>query len=70
MTAWITRLEPPRPATVRVALKDAIDMAGVVTTAGCVAVRDRAVPAVADAGCLAGVRAAGAVTEAALAGHR
>lgn len=35
-------------------------MAGVVTTAGSIAVRDSAVPARADAACLAGVRAAGA----------
>lgn len=39
------------------AVKDAIDVAGTVTTAGCAAVRDRATPAVADAACLAGVRA-------------
>lgn len=63
MTVWVTRLDPP-PATsadtLRVAVKDAIDVAGMITTAGCVAVRDRAVPATADAACLAGVRAAGA----------
>jgi amidase len=62
MATWITRFDPPAAAPaglVRVAVKDAIDMAGVVTTAGCVAVRDRAVPATADAACLAGVRAAG-----------
>jgi amidase len=35
-------------------------MAGVITTAGCAAVRDRAVPARSDAPCLAGVRVAGA----------
>jgi amidase len=57
---WITRFEPdetPRTRT-RIAVKDAIDMAGIITTAGSVAVRDRAVPATADAACLAGIRAA------------
>jgi amidase len=63
VTTWITRFDPPATGAeglVRVAVKDAIDIAGVVTTAGCVAVRDRAVPAGSDAACLAGVRAAGA----------
>lgn len=63
MTTWITRFDPPAAGSedlVRVAVKDAIDMAGVITTAGCVAVRDRATPATTDALCLAGVRAAGA----------
>lgn len=60
MTTWVTRFDQPAAGTVRVAVKDVIDVAGVVTTAGCVAVRDRAVPAAADAPCLAGVRSAGA----------
>lgn len=63
MAAWIKRFDPPvggSDGRLRVAVKDAIDMAGVITTAGCVAVRDRAIPAVSDALCLAGVRAAGA----------
>src|SRR5688572_1239462 len=63
MTTWITRFDPPAAGSdglVRVAVKDAIDMAGMITTAGCVAVRDRATPATTDALCLAGVRAAGA----------
>lgn len=63
MTTWITRFDPPAAGSddlVRVAVKDAIDMAGVITTAGCAAVRDRATPAATDALCLAGVRAAGA----------
>jgi amidase len=47
------------PEVVRVAIKDAIDLAGTVTTAGSPVVRDRAVPAPADAACLAGTRAAG-----------
>jgi amidase len=44
----------------RVAVKDLIDMAGVPTTAGSRVVADAAVPATADAACLAGLRAAGA----------
>ena len=63
MTTWITRFDPPATGVdglVRVAVKDAIDVAGTVTTAGCVAVRDRAVPAESDAACLAGVDGAGA----------
>ncbi|MFK3981374.1 amidase [Micromonospora sp. NPDC050397] len=63
MTTWIARFEPPDDSAddhVRVAVKDAIDMAGVVTTAGSVAVRNAAAPALADADCLAGARAAGA----------
>jgi amidase len=63
VTAWIQRFDPPLGAPdglPRVAVKDAIDIAGFVTTAGSAAVRDRAVPATADAACLAGVRAAGA----------
>jgi amidase len=63
MTIWVTRFDPPAAPSdvlVRVAVKDAIDMTGVITTAGSAAVRDRAVPAAADAACLAGVRASGA----------
>jgi len=63
MSVWICRFDPPPAALeglVRVAVKDAIDVAGVITTAGCVAVRDRAVPARSDARCLAAVRSAGA----------
>ena len=61
MTVWITRFaDLPAGGRIRVAVKDAIDVAGTITTAGCVAVRERAVPAVVDAACLAGVRAAGA----------
>ncbi len=43
---------------VRVAVKDLIDLAGLPTTAGCRAIADRAEPALADAPCLAGLRAA------------
>ncbi|MCW6006265.1 amidase [Micromonospora sp. CPCC 205371] len=63
MTAWIQRFDPPLGAPngmPRVAVKDAIDIAGMITTAGSAAVRDRAVAATADAACLAGVRAGGA----------
>jgi amidase len=62
---FITRLDPDldpraRPDGVRLAVKDCIDVAGVVTTAGSPVVAERAAPAVADADCLAGARAAGA----------
>jgi amidase len=46
---------------VRLAVKDLIDLAGELTTAGCKAVADRAEPAAADAVCMAGARQAGAV---------
>jgi amidase len=45
----------------RLAVKDAVDVAGSVTTAGCRAVAVRARPAAADADCVARLRAAGAV---------
>ncbi|MBU2666550.1 amidase [Actinoplanes bogorensis] len=60
MTIWIKRFAPPPAPGLRIAVKDAIDMAGEITTAGSAAVRDRALPAAADALCLAGVRASGA----------
>jgi amidase len=44
----------------RVAVKDLLDMAGVPTTAGSRVLADTAVPATADAACLAGLRASGA----------
>ncbi len=56
---WIVRFDEPGPG-VRVAVKDAIDVLGVPTWAGCAAVRDRAAPAAADASCLVGVRVGGA----------
>ncbi len=59
MTTFITRLDAPGTG-VRLAVKDLIDMEGIPTTAGCRAVADRALPAAADAACLAGARAAGA----------
>jgi len=59
VATWITQLDSTGTG-LRVAVKDAIDMEGVPTTAGCRAIADRAEPARADAACLAGVRAAGA----------
>jgi amidase len=59
MTTFITRYETAGPG-IRLAVKDLIDMAGELTTAGCRAVADRAVPAERDAACLAGAREAGA----------
>jgi amidase len=57
---FITRFDGSGPG-VRLAVKDLIDMRGEITTAGCRAVADDATPATADAACLAGARAAGAV---------
>jgi amidase len=59
MSTFITRFATSGPG-VRLAVKDLIDMEGVPTTAGCRAVADEAVPAAADAACLAGARSAGA----------
>ena len=59
MSTFITRFDTSGTG-VRLAVKDLIDMVGVPTTAGCRAVADTAVAAVADAACLAGSRAAGA----------
>ena len=59
MTTFITRYDTSGPG-VRLAVKDLIDMEGEPTTAGCRAVAERARPAVRDATCLAGARAAGA----------
>jgi amidase len=60
MTTFITRLDGAGSGP-RLAVKDLIDVAGVPTTAGSKPVADRARPALADAPCLAGARAAGAV---------
>jgi amidase len=57
---FITRLEAPTTGGVRLAVKDCIDVEGVITTAGCPAVAEGAQPAPQDAACLAGARAAGA----------
>jgi amidase len=59
VATWITRLDGDGSGT-RVAVKDAIDVSGVVTTVGCPAIADSAVPAEVDAACLRGLRAAGA----------
>ncbi len=56
MTTFITRYDTSGPG-VRLAVKDLIDMAGELTTAGCRAVEKTAAPAAQDAACLAGARA-------------
>jgi amidase len=60
MATFIARLDAGGTG-LRLAVKDLIDIQGVPTTAGSRVVADRAVPALADAACLAGARAAGAV---------
>lgn len=60
MATFITRFDCSGSTGPRLAVKDLIDMRGVPTTAGCLAVAERATPAVDDAPCLAGARAAGA----------
>ncbi len=62
---WITPLDPDldplaRPDGVRLAVKDCIDVAGAVTTAGSPVIAESAEPATADAPCLEVARAAGA----------
>jgi amidase len=58
--AFITLFSEPSSG-VRVAVKDLIDVAGTVTTAGCEVIAGQAVAATRDAACLAGVRESGAV---------
>ena len=65
---WITKFDGPHQGW-RVAIKDLLDMTGVITTAGCAAVADTATPAIADAVCLAGVRAAGERGDASIVGQ-
>ena len=57
--AFIVEFEPVG-AGPRLAVKDLIDIAGVITTAGSRAVAESAVPAESDAACMAGARAADA----------
>jgi amidase len=57
VSTWIVSDSMPGTGP-RVAVKDLIDMAGLPTTAGSLAVADSAVPATRDAACLAGLRAA------------
>ncbi len=59
MTTFIARLDHPGTGP-RIAVKDLIDIAGIPTTAGCKALARIAEPAVADAACMAGARAADA----------
>jgi amidase len=59
MSTFITKLDATGRGP-RLAVKDIIDVAGAPTTAGCRAVERAAVPASADAACLAGARAADA----------
>jgi amidase len=57
MATFITEFRHA-PGGIRLAVKDLIDLAGVPTTAGSRAVAGKAVPAGADAACMAGARAA------------
>ncbi|TDC73882.1 amidase [Actinomadura sp. 7K507] len=59
MTTWIIRTDEPGDGP-RLAVKDAMDVAGLPTTAGCQAVAERAEPAAADASVVASARAQGA----------
>ncbi|WP_141578294.1 amidase [Actinomadura sp. WMMA1423] len=59
MTTWIIRTDEAGDGP-RLAVKDAIDVAGLPTTAGCRAVAERAEPAAADAPVVASARAQGA----------
>jgi amidase len=59
MSTWITRLDTTGTGP-RIAVKDIIDIEGVPTTGGSRALERLAQPAVRDAACLAGARAAGA----------
>lgn len=59
MHEFIARFDPPPGDGPTVAIKDCIDVAGMITTGGSPAVADRAEPAAIDAACVAAVRAAG-----------
>jgi amidase len=60
MAAGSAYIDPVKIGTAgtTVAVKDIVDLAGLVTTAGCRALERAAVPAAADAACMAGLRAA------------
>ncbi len=60
MNHWILQLDDGPADGPRLAVKDAIDVAGTVTTAGCKALADRGLVAEHDAPCVATARAAGA----------
>ena len=59
MATWITRLDAPGDGP-RLAVKDCIDVAGTVTTAGCAALADEGAVATTDAPVVAAMRANGA----------
>lgn len=59
MTTWLLRLDAPGDGP-RLAVKDAIDVAGTPTTTGCPAIGDDAEPAEQDAPVVESARAAGA----------
>ncbi len=59
MSTWIVRLDEPGRGP-RLAVKDAMDVAGVPTTMGCAAIADVSWPAAEDAACVASARAGGA----------
>jgi amidase len=56
---WIVRLAPTGPGA-RLAVKDCIDVAGVLTTVGCPVIAERARPAARDAAVVAAARRSGA----------
>ena len=60
MNEWILRLDEGPADGLRLAVKDAIDIAGTVTTAGCKALADEGRVATEDAVCVQTARAAGA----------
>ncbi|MDL4815656.1 amidase [Actinomadura opuntiae] len=60
MTTWIVKIDDAPGDGPRLAVKDAIDVAGLPTTAGSRAVAERAAPAAADAAVVASARAQGA----------
>lgn len=57
---FITRLDAGEGTGPTLAVKDCIDVAATITSAGCPVVAEEAEPAAIDAACLAGARAAGA----------